>query len=148
MSFKIHTCDGLTTRLELEDEEQAKKWLEHSKDPIFQDSITGITIIQKCKGHFKCPSCKRTSKLICSNCGYSKETTCGNGKQYTISKPNGFDKIFYHVESLEAEGKMKGGERVSCFVGNVKISLMVHNSQSSARITLSNIGKQRFNPYV
>jgi predicted RNA-binding Zn-ribbon protein involved in translation (DUF1610 family) len=149
--FKIHTNDGLTSRIDLSDEAQAAEWVERSKDPSFQEKITGISIIQKCLGHFKCPKCGKSNRLVCSHCGQpAQETACGTGIQYSLSKPSDFDKTYYLVERIEpdAQRKIRGGERITCFVGNVKLAMMVHSAQSSARVTLFNTGKQRYNPYT
>lgn len=147
--FKIHTKDGQTARVDFSDESQAKMWLERLKDPTFQETITAISVVQECTGRFKCPTCKRVAKLQCSRCKQpASEVHCGTGTQYTISKPAGFRDIFYHVELLKPDKKhrIKGGEKVTCFVDDVRLTAMIHSSQSS-RITLLHTGKQRYNPF-
>ena len=115
--LKIHTDDGKTSRVDFEDEGQAKAWLERLKDPRFQDRITALTIAVK-------------------------------GVQYSLPKPAGFDQIFLHAEPVtpDPSRKIKGGERIVCFAGDTRVTIMVHKEQRAARVSLARVGKQRFNP--
>lgn len=147
--FKIHTCDGLTARVDLQDEEQAKEWLARLKDPSFQSKITGITVMRRCGGRFKCPTCGRATRLVCSSCGESsRDVVCGKGIQHSVSKPNGYGNVHYHAEHVEADPdiKLRGGERVTCFAGDSRLMLMVHAGQPSSRATLLKTGKRRYDP--
>lgn len=40
----VHTADGQTEAINLDDEEQAQKWLERLRDPVFRDSISGLSV--------------------------------------------------------------------------------------------------------
>jgi len=147
--IKLHTNDGQTNRIDLGDEQQAREWLKRLKDAAFQKTITGVSVLQKCGGHFRCPACSRSSKLICSHCGSSaNQVECGTGVQFSLSRPIGMDGVFYLVENIEPDKKTKtkGGEKVTCFAGENRLTLMVHRCQSAAKISLSKTGKQRFNP--
>ena len=149
--FKIHTSDGLTVRVDLDNEEQAQEWLKRLKDPNFQDTITGISVVQRCGGKFRCPTCGKAARLTCTTCGLPpQEIICGTGVQYSLSRPTGFGKANYLVERMEpnANGKIRGGEKVTCFVGDVRLTMMIHAAQPSTRISLLKIGEQRYNPYV
>ncbi len=147
--FKIHTSDGITARLDLGDEEQAKEWLARLKDPTFQRRITGITIMRHCGGRFKCPSCGRATRLSCSVCGEpSRDITCEKGVQHSLSRPQGFDDVFYQPEQVEPDPriKLRGGERIVCYAGNDRVAMMVHPRQPASRVTLAKTGKRRYNP--
>lgn len=149
--LKLHTNDGLTTRIDLNDEMQAREWLNKLKDRNFQETITGISILQTCNGPFRCSSCRSKTKPVCSNCGQStKNIRCNTGIQYSVSKPKGFRNCLYQIERLEPNPneKLRGGERIICFADDVRISLMVHSSAPSTRVNLIKTGKQRFNPFL
>lgn len=45
--LKVHTSNGLTAEVNLEDERQFRKWMDRFHDPGFQATITGLTIVQK-----------------------------------------------------------------------------------------------------
>ncbi len=148
--IKINTCDGRTELLDLGNEQQAKEWLKILKRLDFQKKITGVSVVQRCNGHFKCSRCNR-SQLVCSNCGQpAHKTVCNTGVQYSLSKPIGFDKAIYHIEQIKPDEKTKtrGGEKVTCLVGDIKATLMIHACQPAAKISLVKVGKQRFDPIV
>jgi hypothetical protein len=107
----------MTTRIDLDDPEQAKEWLSRLKQRCFQEQITGLTIVDK-------------------------------GVQYSLTRPKGFNRVFFFAEVVEAdpELKIKGGERITAQMDETKISLMVHNSQRAARLSAMKTGKLRFNP--
>lgn len=114
--LKIHTNDGRTDQIDLTDETQAKAWLSRHSNQQDQKAITGATLIQ-------------------------------GGVQYSLSKPVGFGQIFYLPENIEVEGdETKGGERLTCFVDDIRLTLMVHRSQPSIRVSIHKTGKLRFNP--
>ena len=116
--LKVHTNDGLTSRIDLEDEEQAEQWLARLKDPRFQASITGLTVAFR-------------------GVQYSLPRPVGFSDVFFLAE---------HVSPDEVR-KIKGGERVFCFSDNVRIGMMVHKAQRAVRITLSKTGRQRFSPY-
>lgn len=148
--LKIHTSDGLTSRVDLADEAQAKEWLQRLRDPAFQQSITGATIVQKTAGRYKCPKCGKPGRFECSDCGRLEQEYNGSAVQYSLARPEGFVQIFYWPEAIlpNEESKVKGGEKVTCFVDDIRITVMVHRSQPSVRISLLKTGKQRYNPFT
>lgn len=147
--LKIHTRDGATTNLDLKDENQAKEWLRRIKQTAFQESVTGITILQKCSGKFRCPQCNRSRRLVCSYCGRREDRACCDKSiQYSLPRPDGFGQIFYHAEDIlpEPMKHIRGGEKITCFVDDIRATLMVHREQPAARVSLLKTGKQRYNP--
>lgn len=149
--FKIHTCDGLTVSVDLKDEAQATEWLQRLKDLSFQRKITGITIMRRCGGRFKCPTCGRATRLYCSTCGEpSRDIVCEKGVQHSLSKPNGYDEVYYQAEYMKPNPniKLRGGERAVCYAGDNRMILMVHPRQPASRVTLLKTGKRRYNPFT
>jgi hypothetical protein len=117
----------------LADEEQARFWLERLGKEEFQATINGVSLVE------------RHNVGRCSECGrkYGKEI----GVQYSITRPDDFRKVFFHIENIPANGKIKGGERVTVFSDEIRLVLMAHRSQPAARITVSKTGKQKYNPF-
>lgn len=115
--LKVHTTDGMTTRVDLENEDETRQWIEKLRDPAYQGSISGLTIYQK-------------------------------GVQYSLPRPQGFSQVFLCAECVEPDPdkKLKGGERIVCVAGDVRIILMVHRAQKAVRVAVVKTGKQRFNP--
>lgn len=150
--LKIHTNDGKTHRVDLADEEQAKVWLQRLRRRDFQDTITGISVVQDCHGRIRCPSCKRAGHLLCQACAKPVPTDSYTkvGVQYSLSKPDGYGGVFYAAEHVESEegSKVRGGERITCFAGDSRITMMVHKGQPSVRVTLLKTGRQRYNPLI
>lgn len=150
--LKIHTNDGKTHRVDLADEQQAKVWLQKLKRRDTQEAITGISVVQECRGRIRCPSCKRAGFLHCQSCDtvLSSDATTKTGIQYSLSKPDGYGDVFYAVNHIDsAEGsKVRGGDRIACFAGDSRITMMVHKGQPSVRVTLLRTGKQRYNPFI
>ncbi len=149
--LKIHTNDGKTHRVDLADEHQAREWLARLKRRDFQESITGISVIQDCQGRLRCPNCKRAGHLFCRGCDTAvpSESYTRTGVQYSLSRPDGYGPAFYTAEHIEAapDSKVRGGERINCFIGDSRVTMMVHKGQPSVRITLLKTGKQRYNPF-
>ena len=116
--MRVHTKDGLTSRFDLEDEEQASEWLKRIKDPKFQAEITGLTV-----------SSRGVLYSLTRPQGFRDLSFFAESVQKDMSK------------------KIKGGERVFCFADGVRISMMVHQEQKAVRITLTKTGRQRFSPY-
>lgn len=119
--LRIHTKDGLTTHVDLKNEEQAKEWLSRRKSHDFQTDIAGVSLVQRFNG-----------------------TTV----QYSLPRPEDFDQIFYHAEDVppSISTRFKGGERVVCFVDDVRVTMLVHRKQHSVRIALKKMGKHTYNP--
>lgn len=117
--LRVHTSDGLTTTFDLENAEEAKRWLEREQDPGYQSSITGLTISHR-------------------------------GVLYSFTRPVGFRKIAMVAENVDADlaRKVKGGERIVCYVDDVRIGIMAHRLQRAVRVTLVKTGRQIFNPIL
>lgn len=132
--LKVHTSDGQTLRIDFRDEEQAKELFLKLRDPNFQAEIRGMTLIQYKSA--KCPSCEEQIRW--------------KGFQHTLSPPEGFTKIFFHVEDLkpDPENKVKGGEKVICFMDDVRVTMMAHRANPAVRFSLRKMGHQRYNPLV
>ena len=147
--FKINTADGLTSKVDLRDESQAREWLERLNDPAFQKTITNVTVMRNCNRRFRCPNCNRLSHLVCSNCAAAyNNIVCGAGFQYSMKRPENMEHIHYQIERIEPELESKmQGERIVCFAGQNRLTLMVHETTPGARITLLKIGDRRYNPY-
>lgn len=45
--LKVHLNDGTTAEVDLQDRDQFKEWMRRFGSPIFQERITGLTIVQK-----------------------------------------------------------------------------------------------------
>lgn len=132
--LKIHTSDGQTHRLDLTDEAQAREWLPLLARQDFQATLKGITLVERhpCRG--KCPQCGTTM------------SGRDMGVQYSVSRPDDFRSVFFQVEAVEPNGRVKGGERVTVFADDVRLVLMAHASQPATRVTVTRMGKRRFNP--
>lgn len=132
--LKIHTSDGQTHRVDLADPEQAKHWVGRLSKDDFQASIKGVSLVERHAVSGKCQSC-------------GKDPGRSVGVQYSVTRPDDFDRVFFHVEEVPAHGRVKGGERATVFIDDVRLVLMAHHSQPAARIQVSKVGKQKFNPY-
>jgi len=152
--FRINTANGDTFKLDVNDEEQAKRLLTLLKSHKFQQDISGITVLRRYTRRHRCPNpeCKRPAKLVCPKCGEIDDGGVFSymGVQYTLARPDTFDKVSFSAEGLERDDavNMKGGERLVCFAGDVQLTIMAHAQQPAARVTLRRIGKQRYNPLV
>ena len=121
--FNLHFRDGRTERLDLEG--GMPELLESLGRSDFQDSLTAVTV------KMAYPS--------------KKGETCA---QFSITKPDGFDgRPWFRVENVKPRGRVKGGERVIVFVGDIRLVVMVHGSQPAARISVTRIGKRVSNPH-
>ncbi|KKN26411.1 hypothetical protein LCGC14_0874890 [marine sediment metagenome] len=114
----VHTEDGRTARIDLEKAEQAEEWLSRLKDPEFQKQITALTIAFR-------------------------------GVQYSLVRPRGFSQSFFLAELVQSNGgRVKGGERITVFSDDVRLSVMAHREQRAARVAIVKTGKRRFNPLL
>lgn len=130
--LKIHTADGQTHPIDLQDAEQAQVWLARLAREDFQASIHGVSLVERHCVRAKCQACGESS---------GREI----GVQYSVSRPDGVRRVFVHVEAVEAQGRVKGGERVTLFADDMRLTLMAHASQPASRVTIAKIGKQTFN---
>lgn len=117
--LRVHTKDGSTIHLDLQDADQAREWMEKRRSPKYQESITGISIIQKYRG---------------------------GAVQYSIARPEDFDRVFFDMENIEPNGKFRGGERVVCFAGDTRAIVLVHREKKSVRFAMRRVGKHIYNP--
>ena len=115
--LKIHTRDGVTTKVDWENEDQAREWMRRLADPRFQGSITGLTILH-------------------AGVQYSIPRPTG-------FEPISF---LAELIEPDDERRIKGGERVTLLAGDVRASIMVHKEQRAVRMSLLRIGKQRYSP--
>jgi len=56
--------------------------------------------------------------------------------------------MYFHVEKIEQDvsKRNKGGEKITCFVDDIRATVLGHAAQPSVRISLLKTGKQRYNP--
>lgn len=121
--FNLHFRDGRTQRLDLEG--GTPELLESLGRSDFQDSLTAVTI-----------------KMAYPT---KKGETCA---QFSITKPEGFEgRTWFRVENVKPHGRVKGGERVVVFAGDIRLVLMVHSSQPAVRVSVARIGKRVSNPH-
>jgi hypothetical protein len=129
--LKIHTSDGQTIRIDLADEAQAREWLDRLKRDDFQATISGISMVETHETRTKCAEC-------------GAKASGDIGVQYSVSRPQQFNRVRYQVEHTKADGKAKGSERVIVFADDVRMTMTAHQSQPSSRIAMAKIGRQRF----
>ena len=115
--LKVHTRDGRTVRVDLEDRETSASWLQRLRDPVFQGEITGLTISHRGVS-YSLPRPKGFNAIM-----YQAEFV---EPQPTL--------------------RIKGGERIICQAEDVRATLMIHREQSAARISLFRIGRPRYCP--
>jgi hypothetical protein len=117
--LKVHLNDGQTLNFDLAEQAQAVQWSALARDPAFQSRITGLTIADR-------------------------------GVQYSLPKPSGYEDgdLFLFGESIEANQihKVKGGNRIVCQAGDVRVSMMVHKEQRAVRVAVVKTGRQKYNP--
>lgn len=130
--LKIHTADGQTHPVDLQDSEQAQTWLARLAREDFQATIHGVSLVERHSVSGKCKACGEP---------LGREI----GVQYSVTRPDGVRRVFVHVEAVEAEGRVKGGERVTILADDMRLTLMAHASQPASRVTISKIGRQTFN---
>ena len=130
--LKIHTADGQTHPVDLRDAQQARAWLERLARDDFQATIHGVSLVERHCVRSKCAACGETS---------GREI----GVQYSVTRPDGVRRVFVHAEAVEEQGRIKGGERVTLFVDDMRLTLMAHASQPASRVTIARVGKQTFN---
>ncbi len=145
--LKVHTKDGLTTRVDLRDGAQAKQILTDLHKAEFQRRITGISVVQNAVGRARC-SCCSAAELLCGSCGRNVDPQTATGVQYSISRPADMPHVQFAVEhfTTNVDEKVRGGERVTMYAGETALSMMVHSGQPSVRIQLSNPGRRLHPP--
>lgn len=149
--LKLHTSDGLTSRIDLENEAQARELLGRLKDPLYQAAVSGLSLSRSYASRNRCPGCGKACRVVCKECARGGGQERGEiGVQYSVSRPQGFSRVFYHAEAVEQDDEvgLKGGERLVVFADDTRLTVMVHRSQPSVRVVLSKTGVQRYNPLV
>lgn len=114
----VHLATGETKRFDLRDVCDVRAWLDKARSLEFQQTIRAMTVLL-------------------------------NGVSYSFARPDGFKgDVFSFAEWLEpdARRKFKGGERLTCQAGDVRVVLMAHDAQSAARVSISRTGRQCYNP--
>lgn len=117
--LRVHLSDGKTLSFDLSDSDKAREWLDLVRKTDFQESIRGMTIQH-------------------------------NGGSYSLSRPESFRHLWLFAEQLEPElsSKFKGGNRLVCQADDVRIAVMVHESQRAIRVGLTKTGAQCYNPIM
>lgn len=130
--LRVHTADGRTVSIDLRDEEQAQEFLRDLKDSDYQEQIRALTLLQYADA--KCKRCDDTVRW--------------KGLQHTVSRPEGFGRVFFHVEDVQPdpENRIKGGEKIICFADEVRITTMAHRENPAVRFSLKKMGRHRYNP--
>jgi hypothetical protein len=131
--IRIHTADGRTVAMSLRDETQARELLRMLSSDNFQRCITAITI-----------AAEHSTVARCYVCGAKVSAHLSN--QLSVTSPRGERTYHFHVEKVEPGGKIKGGERLVLFAGDVRLTAMSHAAQPSVRVSLSKLGKRVADP--
>lgn len=132
--IRIHTSDGRTVAVDLRDEEQARALLADLARDGFQASITAVTVAGSHCAHARCSECGARVAVRMSN-------------QISVTAPRGEDRQHhFHVETVEPNGKIKGGERLVLFAGDVRLTAMAHVTQPSVRVSLTRLGRRVADP--
>lgn len=131
--LRIHTADGKTLAVDLADERQAREWLPRLARADYQRSISGVTLVEEHSARASCPECgARCAGLL--------------GVQYSVTRPQDFRQIAVDAELVEQSGRIRGGERLTVFADDVRMTIMAHAGQPSVRVLLSKFGRRKFNP--
>lgn len=120
--ISLHLKDGQTIPIDLDD--GASEYLTKLSRSDFQEQLTAVTI-----------QLKFATK---------------NGEvatQFSVVRPKGFEEqSWFQVEKVAEQGRVRGGERLDLFIGEIRVSLMAHGSQPAARISITKLGRRKFNP--
>lgn len=133
--IKVHTKSGQTLRLDLRDESQAREWVERLARSDFQRDVSGVTIVSH-----------HDAAARCSECGARGAGSLG--VQYSLARPDSFDQVSFHVEGVEQSGRVRGGERLIVFADDIRVTAMAHAAQPAVRVSVSKMGRRRYNPYA
>lgn len=148
--LKIHTSDGKTHRIDLQDAEQARELMAKMRKRNFQATITGVSVVGDAPVRMRCPTCSRPGRLSCSTCGeIPSAAKLLTHVQYSLTRPDDYQgPVHFIAEDIPEAAGVRGGERVSCFVGDARVQMMVHREQPSVRISLVRVGHQRYTPDI
>ena len=115
--LKVHLNTGKTLKFILTDPNQLRDWFTLVKSFSFQQTITGLTIINQGVS-YSLPRPKDFNDI-----SFFAESLFNNNRK-----------------------SIKGGERLICHAGNIEIILTAYNSQKSVRVDIAKPGKQTYNP--
>jgi hypothetical protein len=118
--IKVHLKNGRTLSYDLQDSEQASKWVSDSREINFQSQITGIGIVFNSQW-FALPLPKKFRQF-----------------HFEASL----------IESKKNTGPRFKGEKVQCFADDVLASIVVYWGQKPkmSKFDVVRIGRRRFNP--
>lgn len=149
--IRINTSDGFTLNIDLRNPEQFQELAFLLNDEKFQNKITGISSIQRYNRKIRCSKCKKSAKIICSSCGAEENNIFQyTGNQFSLIRPISFNNVNFQIENNvdNIDGKIIGGEKFICNTGNVQLIVMSYVNQPSSRITIREIGYQRFDSNI
>jgi hypothetical protein len=115
----VHLKDGRTLQFDLQDEAQARSWLDLARRDDFQNTIRGAT-------------------LHSNGVQYSIPRPVGFRRIWLFAE---------YLES-DASHRFKGGERLTVQLDGVRVTAMAHNEQRAVRVSLSRTGTQCYNPLM
>ncbi len=115
----VHLADGRTERLDLQDPEQASRWLRCAREARFQASIRGL--------------CIQHNGVM-----YALPRPDGFDKIF----------LFAELLPADEDRKFKGGERLVCQADEMRVNVMVHQGQRATRVSLSKPGRECYNPLM
>lgn len=123
--IKLQFNDGSTVPLDLDDKQEAERWVKAFGDPAFQESIRGAMLFGK-------HSVKRAGERV----------TLPFSVQDSVPRPGSFGHVWYEAEIVEHRGRTVG-ERVVVFADDVRLSVTAYRSQAASRVELVKMGKRR-----
>jgi hypothetical protein len=125
--IKLQFQDGRTVPIDLDDEQEAERWVKAFGDPAFQESIRGAVFHAKHSARGK-----RAGERVILPFGI----------QGSIPRPDSFSNVWYEVEIVEHKGR-RVGERIVAFADDVRLTATSYHSQPAFRIELVKMGKRR-----
>lgn len=110
--LRVNTRDGSTARLDIQDAEQAAKFLKLQRDPQWQTDVTGLVAVTRAR-------------------------VTGDEVQTAVVRPVGFGSVTWCVEDVPSERANKGGNRIVVTADGVRLTVMVHRDRHAARVEVS-----------
>lgn len=152
--IRINIKNGETFKLDLNDEAQAKRLLSLLQNWDFQEQITAITTLRQYSRKHRCPNrgCRNLVTTVCPSCGVIQDNGSFKytGNQYTLTRPQAFNNVNFGVELIPSntDDATRGIEKLICNAGGVQLMISTYGNQPSTRVTLREIGEQRYNPLM
>jgi hypothetical protein len=115
----VHLAGGQTLKFDLQNEAQARSWLDYAKSTDFQSTIRGMT-------------------LHCNGVQYSIPRPVGFRRIW----------LYAEYLQPDGDRGFKGGERLVVQFDDVRATAMAHSGQRAVRVGLSRTGTQCYNPLV